>query len=202
MNCGTFEGASASAKDAARTTAAHSSLVVSDTSSCRFANNTGVQRWIGGQILAGPAEVAAERTRGDQCEILAMSHDGYARRYGLIHHRTLILADDGARLDGRDELREVSAAKPSPTGYAIRFHLHPSIKARANAEGDAVRLDAPEGEAWLFEASAELVVEPSILFASAGGPRPTTQIKIATDTAAGRTVSWSFQRLTAGSPRR
>ena len=131
-----------------------------------------------------------------------MSHDGYARRFGFIHRRTLTLADDGSRLEGRDELIATGKVKPVHTVYVLRFHLHPSVRARAAADGSAIRLDLPDGEIWHFEASAESQVEPSILFAAAGGPRPTTQIKVAAGTADLQAISWRFQKVSTGSGRR
>ena len=199
VNCGTFEGARPSAKEAARTTAAHSTLVLDETSSCRFAAPEGVQRWLGEQILAGPTEVVADRSRGQGADLLAMSHDGYARRFGYNHHRTLTLADDGSRLDGHDELVASGKTSPSQADYALRFHLHPGVRARAAIDGSFVRLDLPDGETWRFDASAVMLVEPSILFAAAGGPRPTTQIVIAANTADAPSISWRFERLSTGS---
>ena len=199
VNCGTFDGARHSAKEAARTTAAHSTLVLDETSSCRFATTAGVQRWLGGQILAGPTDITAGRTRGKDRDILAMSHDGYARRFGFVHRRTLTLTDAGSRLDGRDELTATGRAKAAQATYVLRFHLHPSVKARAAADGSSVRLDLPDGEVWRFEASLEILIEASILFAAAGGPRPTTQIKIAASTVNVRDIDWSFQRMSAAS---
>ena len=44
-------------------------------------------------------------------------------------------------------------------------------------------------------------VEPSILFAAAGGPRPTLQIKLAADTSR-PDVRWHLQRIAIGDARR
>ena len=208
VNCGSFEGGRPSAREAARTTAAHSTLVVDDASSCRFATNVGLQRWLGEQILDGPVEITVERADVETGTMLAMSHDGYGQRFGLIHHRTIVLAHDGTRLDGRDGLAD-TAKRPSDTKghstdttYVLRFHLHPTVRARANTDGSAVRLDAPDGESWLFEVDADAFVEPSILFTAAGGPRPSTQIRVVSRTSAATELRWSFQQLTPGAGRR
>ena len=201
VNCGAPEVSRANARDAARTTAAHSTLIVDDTSSCRFAGKAGLQRLLGDQILAGPTAVTAERSRregGD--EAVALSHDGYLARFGLIHHRTLILRADGTRLDGHDELEDASKRGTGAFPSTLRFHLHPAIKARG-LEAGAIRLDLPDGSTWLFEADAPAIVEPSILFAAPGGPRATTQIRVATDPATRTDVSWHFQQIAAAEPR-
>ena len=196
INCGAPEVSRANAREAARTTAAHSTLIVDDTSSCRFAGKVGLQRLLGDQILSGPGAVTAERSRtegGDHA--LELSHDGYLTRFSLIHHRTLILGADGTRLEGHDELEDASKRGiGGPFPYTVRFHLHPAIKARAFETG-VIRLDAPDGSSWLFEADAPTFVEPSVLFAAPGGPRPTNQIRVATDTSRTRDVRWNFKQV-------
>ena len=203
INCGASEVSRASAREAARTTAAHSTLVVDDTSSCRFAANAGLQHWLGDQILAGPVAVTADRSQSEDGTRITMSHDGYVARFGLIHHRALTLSSDGLRLEGHDRLTAVARkreAKDAP--FALRFHLHPSVRARANAEADAVRLDAPDGDSWLLETDMPASVEPSVLFAATGGPRPTTQIKISAESFLSRPeVHWRFQKITEASKR-
>ena len=197
MNCGAPDDTRVTAREAARTTAAHSTLVVDDTSSCRFAAGTGLQRWLGTEVLAGPERVTAERSEGGGIG-LTMTHDGYLARFGLVHHRVLLLSEDGACLDGSDRLEAAQrpqAGVPATVPYVVRFHLHPSIKARW-VEGDgAVRLHALDGETWMFEADASVTLEPSILFAAAGGPRPTTQIKIAAESGARPEARWRFRRV-------
>ncbi len=202
INCGTPEGGRASAREAARSTAAHSTLVVDDTSSCRFAGGGALGRWLGEQVLAGPTKVTAERGERDGMASLALSHDGYAARFGTIHHRTLTLSATGDRLEGHDRLVDAVRRPTGALPYALRFHIHPGFKARATPDGSAVRLDTPDGESWLFESDAEAFVEPSILFAAPGGPRPTVQIKVPADAATRAEIHWSLRRVATGDPRR
>lgn len=202
INCGAPESGRPTAREASRSTAAHSTLVVDDTSSCRFAPGGGtLGRWLGEQILAGPATVTVERGERGGATALALSHDGYRARFGLVHHRDLTLRD--GELEGLDRVVAVPDARKAAGAipYAVRFHIHPAFKARAAADGGSVRLDAPDGECWLFESDAEAFVEPSILFAAPGGPRPASQIKVAGDAAQRPAIRWSFRRLAAGEQR-
>ena len=194
INCGAPEVSRANARDAARTTAAHSTLVVDDTSSCRFATRAGLQRLLGDQILSGPGVVTAERQAAEGGSTVTLSHDGYAARFGLVHHRTITLSRGGTRLEGHDRLEGVGKRGSETVPYTLRFHLHPAIKARASETG-AIRLDAPDGTSWLFEADADAMLEPSILFAAPGGPRATTQIRVATETGVRLEVRWNFQQI-------
>ncbi len=198
VNCGSFETGRPGVKEAARSTAAHSTLVVADTSSCRFAPGTGLMRLLGEQILSGPSTVTAERSEQEGGSGLTMMHDGYVQQFGLAHRRTIVLSDDGGQLDGCDELIRVGDRSATAGDFVLRFHLHPSVKARTNTGGSAVRLDLPDGVTWLVEATGEIFVEPSVLFAAAGGPRPTMQIKIAATLGDTSELRWSFQRTTSG----
>ncbi len=197
VNCGAPEGARAAAREAARTTAAHSTLVIDDISSCRFASTGRLERWLGNQILAGPSTVSVDRIDTEAGTVLAMSHDGYARRFGIVHKRELRLFPDGKRLDGTDTLVDSGKRKMAAVPYVVRFHLHPSIRARVDADSSTIRLDAPDGESWLFGGDAPAVIEPGVLFAATGGPRPTSVIKIAANSGTRCEICWSFRQIVA-----
>ena len=194
VNCGAPEVSRANARDAARTTAAHSTLIIDDTSSCRFATRAGLQRLLADQILSGPGVVTAERQAVEGGSAVAMSHDGYGARFGLIHHRTLTLRREGALLEGHDRLESLGKRGADSVPYALRFHLHPAIKARGTETG-AIRLDTPDGATWMFEADAPSILEPSILFAAPGGPRATTQIRVSTETASRLDIRWNLRQV-------
>jgi uncharacterized heparinase superfamily protein len=224
VNCGAPEISRPAAREAARATAAHSTLTIDDTSSCRFAVHSGLQKWLADQILGGPEAVTQERLHADGFTTLKLSHDGYAQRFGFIHHRELALSADGARLEGRDALEpsggkssggkssagessagESSAGKssagksssakgPEPVPYVLRFHLHPAIEARMIGDNIAVLLDLPNEDCWLFQADAPIALEGSMMFAASGGPRATTQIRVSATTADRSAIHWGFTR--------
>ncbi|WP_174243195.1 heparinase II/III family protein, partial [Beijerinckia sp. L45] len=201
VNCGAPEVSRANAREAARATAAHSTLVVDDTSSCRFAAHAGLQKWLNDEILSGPRTVAVDRQQSGGFTTVKTSHDGYASRFGLTHARELSLADDGASLEGRDALEDAGKTKPGVAPYALRFHLHPRVRAQVVGDDTAVLLDLPDGDRWLFQADAPLVLEPSVVFATSGGPRPTLQIRITGDSATRGAVHWAFRRRPAAATR-
>ena len=197
VNCGAPEVSRANAQQAARVTAAHSTLVLDDTSSCRFAAQTGLQRWLGDQILAGPTLTNVERLQEEGFTTLKMAHDGYKARFGWTHARDLSLSSDGTRLEGRDALERAGNRPIGAASFALRFHLHPSVAARVVGGGTAVLLDCADGDQWLFQADAPVTVEPSVLFAASGGPRPTLQIRVAANSAEREVVHWAFRRRPA-----
>jgi len=200
VNCGAPAPQHEDVRQLARATAAHSTLVLADMSSARIAPAS-AGRWAAGRILDGPRVVAVERRRLEDETTLAMSHDGYAGDFSLIHARDLTLTHDGSTLAGRDRLLVASQAKPraAPAEFGIRFHLHPRV--RAAPRGADVELLLANGETLLFEAiGARPLIEESIFFADPGGARRCAQIVLRGYAAPQAEVRWSFQRVGALPP--
>lgn len=199
VNCGLPRGGD-EARRAARSTAAHSTATIADTSSGRFLAERGwwgeraMAGWlasrIGAVMLRGPARV---EVREDGPLGLVASHDGYRRGQGIVHERRLSLAADGRRLDGADAFT-LDGPPRGGRAAAIRFHLHPAVRARRDTDG--IHLTLPGGEAWLFTcADADLGLEDSLFFAAVTGARRTDQIVLHTELAAPTRVTWRFARV-------
>jgi uncharacterized heparinase superfamily protein len=206
VNCGAAGADRFATQLAARSTAAHSTLVVRDASSCHFAGDGAsdavsqrLGRWLGPAILSGPANVECHRASDEAGQNLVASHDGYLARFGIVHERRLVLATNGERLDGADRLL-TSTNQAAPA--MLRFHLHPTIKASRSHDGRKIMLLLPDGEAWAFEAPGFLPdLEESVYFATAEGARRTEQIIIPVTTAGTPEVVWRFARLGHHGPR-
>ncbi len=199
-NCGAPDETRAALREAARATAAHSTLVVADTSSSRFAPASGLSKCLGGRVIAGVRRTTMERSDGATGHVVAASHDGYVARFGLVHERTLQLSGDGGRLAGWDRL--IASGKP-PKGVAspdftLRFHLHPAIIARKSEDSLSVSLQTPDGAAWFFHAGGyPLELEPGIYFAVPDGARRASQIVINANAGHTPGVDWVFERAGA-----
>lgn len=196
VNCGAPQADAGEAREAARASAAHSTLIVDDHSSCRFAP-AGSRSLAAGAVLEGPSRVEVKRwldEAGSQC--IDARHDGYARRYGAVHRRTLRLAGDGGALHGEDCILPAhKTAMPAGKSLAVRFHLHPALRAEPGAELGHAVLILPSGEEWRFEAAGRAIdLEESIFFAAPGGARPTIQIVLQANLTENERISWSFSR--------
>ncbi len=150
-----------------------------------------------GVVLEGPSRVEVKRwldeTRGQWIDA---RHDGYARRYGVLHRRTLRLSEDGAVLQGEDRISPArKTAMAAGKSLAVRFHLHPAVRAKRDDATGQVVLTLPSGEQWRFEAAGRTVdLEDSIFFAVPGGARPTMQIALQASLAESEPIGWSFSR--------
>ena len=204
VNCGMPANGRDEWRQLARATAAHSTVTFNDISSAHFVERPAFRRVLGGSpMLGGPSHVSVSReelsTTRSRC---APAHDGYAERYGIVHERTVTLAADGTRLDGEDLFLAADGGaqiRGEQDRYAIRFHLHPSIKATRLTDGRGVLLMMPNKEVWTFSASDNRVqLEDSVYLAGNDGARRAVQLVVSGQARSTPRVVWSFAQANAG----
>jgi uncharacterized heparinase superfamily protein len=200
INCGMPATGRDNWRSFARGTPAHSTLTYHDTSSCQFVELSAMKRLLqGAPVISGPANVESYREVVGNGVLLTTSHDGYLARFGVVHRRVLMLAHDGSRLDGEDTLSAAPGARIRGTeaDYALRFHLHPAVKASRLSDARGVMLVLPNRDVWTFEALDDRVeLEDSVFLAGNDGPRRTAQIVIRQDSRHASSIRWSFVRST------
>jgi uncharacterized heparinase superfamily protein len=201
VNCGLPGNNRETWRQVSRATAAHSTVVFNDSSSCRFLESGAFKRLIGRPVLSGPRTIPVSRDDTGDAIVVRASHDGYASRFSVIHRRTLKLALDGNRVDGEDEFPsskgETIPAK-APDEFAVRFHLHPAIKANKLTDGRGAVLMLPNREVWTFSAYEDPIeLEESVYLSGTDGPRRTAQLVIYGRARKVPRVHWSFARSAA-----
>jgi uncharacterized heparinase superfamily protein len=153
----------------------------------------------GSPIVGGPCVVTVSREDPEGATIVRATHNGYAERFGIIHQRTLMLVDDGSRIEGEDVfLPAVGDSLPRRTddAFVARFHLHPSIRANRLTDGHGVMLVLPDRDVWTFSAYEDQVqLEESVYLAASEGPRRTTQIAIYGRARKVPRVRWTFSHM-------
>ncbi|OKO70009.1 heparinase [Bradyrhizobium sp. NAS96.2] len=198
VNCGMPSTGRDNWRPFARSTAAHSTLTYRDTSSCQFVELSAMKRLLrGAPITSGPSNVESYREAVPGGDVLTASHDGYLSRFGVIHRRVLMVSQDGTRLEGEDSLSPAPGGriKGSEADFALRFHLHPSVKASRLSDARGVMLVLPNRDVWTFEAMDDKVdLEDSVFLAGNDGPRRTSQIVIRQDARQAATIRWCFVR--------
>ena len=184
VNCGPAARAGPDWRDAARATAAHSTLTIEDTNSSDRDGRS--------------PKVHVERQESDRSIWLTASHNGYAAPFGLVHHRRLYMAAKGDELRGEDKLVPTDDARsgaPENRAFAVRLHLHPDVRASLVQDGAAVLLRLAGGTGWRLRAGgAKLDLAESIYFGR-GGAKRTQQVVLSGRTAGdGATVKWALRR--------
>ena len=162
-----------------RSTAAHSTVVLNDTSSCKFDNSGPVGRFLGGQIYSGVLKAESRREDVPEFSLVTGSHRGYVSDFGIRHTRVLQLDTNGERLAGIDRFTNAYGKELSHLtrdAVAARFHFHPDVKLEASG-GNSVSVKLRSGRVWQFFCEAVTPhIEESIFFASVSGPRKCQQL--------------------------
>jgi uncharacterized heparinase superfamily protein len=193
VNCG-GPGAAADALPAQlaralRTTAAHSTLTLGDRNSTAILEDGSLGKGV------GQVELARDETGG--IATVEASHDGYVKRFGLIHQRQLILSADGRELRGQDSLGAAGRKRRGdPVPFAVRFHLAPAVEAASTADGQGALLRVRGATVWQFRCrGGRLSVEESLWIDGDGVPHATSQLVVAGETPhQGMTIGWVLRR--------
>jgi uncharacterized heparinase superfamily protein len=132
----------------------------------------------------------------DGTAVVRASHDGYAGRFSIIHQRTLVVSPDGNRIDGEDlflsSKGDVIPAK-NPDEFAVRFHLHPAVRATRVADGHGVMLVLPNRDLWNFHTYEDVVdLEDGAYLGGQDGPRRSLQIVIRGNARQAPRVRWTL----------
>jgi uncharacterized heparinase superfamily protein len=189
INCGAPALRHHHLRRAARRTAAHSTAVLNEESSSRF---SGPQA--DAQIVSGPRTVMCQRSNPtDGSTVLKMSHDGYARRLGPVHERSIRLSAEGNLLEGMD--RFAGTPLLPDLAFAVRFHLHHAIAVHATGRRNALDLRIPDESVWRFEANCQVDLEESVHLSDVFGSRPTHQLVLRSDVQAENPVKWRLSLL-------
>lgn len=208
VNCGWHDDQPSSWREAVRATPAHSTLTLCETSSARLLPAGWQRDLLGPRLATAPGPVTARRNEEDMGVWLEGSHEGYRDPYGLSVRRRVFLAADGGDLRGEDALFRPVTAGPAEDvdrrlPFAIRFHLHPSVRASLSRDSMSALLVQPNGDGWRFRTDGGPVkLERSVYLAAGAPPQRSTQIVVhgeaepfgAGDKPPNR-VRWAFQRL-------
>jgi uncharacterized heparinase superfamily protein len=175
--------------DGLRTSAAHSTLILADTNSTAVRPN--------GSLGKGVDGVELDRQESDAGSKVEASHDGYARRFGFIHKRSLALSVDGRELRGEDTLTPArDRRKPTEARFAVRFHLAPDVDTAPTADGMGALLRIDGGPLWQFRCrGGSLTIDGSLWVDGNGKWHNSQQLVIGGEAApGGATIGWVFRR--------
>ena len=129
-------------------TAAHSTVTINDTSSCIFQKNKMIRKYFGNSLIE-KHDIFKKEFKNDkefiQCTI---GHNGYEKRFKLLHERQITLFKSKIHIEGIDNLRCKNLENKNLT-YSVRFHIHPDIRI-TKTMGNDILLSSNNGEGWIF----------------------------------------------------
>ena len=126
-----------------KSTASHSTLVLDDTSSCKFTKTEGSESKISQNLKILKKNIVFEKNYWK----ISGAHDGYTKSYGIVHDRELEFYPEQNKFVGHDKLilkKEIKNLK-----FEIRFHLEPNVKVMKTQDNKSIFIDL-NGEGWKF----------------------------------------------------
>jgi uncharacterized heparinase superfamily protein len=190
VNCGGYRGAKPEWRRACKSTAAHSTLCVSE-------ENAYPKQTASALSFLHEPRTTTKHSEAEHYHELETSYNGYESLFGLVHERTLRVLKSGKRFEGSDHLTQIHTdAMPTDYPVHIRFHLHPSVQV-TKLQDRHITLSLPSGNHWVFTANTEEhpSVEESIYTGADGKPQKSSQIVLSSrsNSKMNSRILWSFE---------
>jgi uncharacterized heparinase superfamily protein len=129
-------------------TAAHSTVTINDTSSCIFQKNALIRKYFGNSLIEKHNIFKTEFKNDKEFILCIIAHDGYEKRFKILHERQITLFKSKNHIEGIDSLKCKSLENKNLT-FSVRFHIHPDIRI-TKTMGNDILLSSSEGEGWIF----------------------------------------------------
>ena len=133
-----------------RSTAAHSTLYLNDTSSCIFQKNESINKVYGNSLLQKHKIVSKNYSEDKDYYSISATHDGYEKKFGYLHTRSIKIFKKEDKIFGQDELKKTKNYL-NPLIYFIRFHIYPNTKIVKTKAGNSVLISLSNGEGWSLQ---------------------------------------------------
>ena len=154
-NSGYFQKIKHKLNDISKSTANHSTLIIDNHSSCKI-NKSKME--IENELKILNKNFVIEKNYWS----ISASHDGYNKRYGVIHERQIDFFPENNKFVGQDKLLKKKNFKSST--FEIRFHLEPNVKIMKTQDGKSILIDI-ENEGWKFTAQGYTIdIETGLYF--------------------------------------
>jgi len=194
VNCGLPAGGSGKWWAAACQEAAHSTATfVGDGANAgarRF-----FDRWFPRRQELPSPRCTGRVAQSEHGPLLRSQNHAFGGRIGLVHERDIFLSANGNDWRGADRFLAAQTAAFDDV-VAIRFHLHPQVKATQSQDGASIMLSVAGRSGWRFSSrGGVLALEESVYLLGSATPRATQQIVVRIDASENAQVNWAFKRI-------
>jgi uncharacterized heparinase superfamily protein len=173
-----------------KSSAAHSTLILDDVSSCKFKNTPGSYSKISQNLKISKKNIVFEKNYWK----VSAEHDGYLKQYGIIHSRELEFYAEQMQFIGYDKL--ISKNDILNLKFEIRFHLEPNIKVMKTQDNNSILIDL-NGEGWKFISKGnEINIDNGLYFGKKNSVVDNQNIFISGMTnEQNQTIKWEIKKL-------
>ncbi len=144
-NSGYFQNYKHQLNFISKTTACQNTLVLGNSSSAQFFKKPNGTTELNGSVKILDKNIILK----DNYWFISAAHDGYLKRFGVIHKRRLEYFNDTKKIMGIDKI--IRKKKGKKFNFEIRFHLDPNTKVMKTQDNKVIYIEC-ENEAWKFTA--------------------------------------------------
>ena len=157
-NSGYFQNLKHQLNSISRSTASHSTLTLDNSSVCKFRKKSNGDIYIEDNFKVISKKIVFEKNYWS----LKGSHNGYQKKYGIIHNRELEFFPETNLLKGKDIL--IKRKNSKNTNFEIRFHFIPGTKITKTQNEKSILLEF-ENSGWRFSCNHfNLDIETGLYF--------------------------------------
>ncbi len=142
-NCGYFQNYKHQLNSISRSTATHSTVVLDNRSSCKLKKASDGIFKVEEELKILKKSIISEKNYWN----ISGSHDGYLKKYGVIHERRIEFFVEKNKFIGTDKLIKKKNFKSS--NFEIRFHFIPGIKITKTQDENSILIEL-ENSGWKF----------------------------------------------------
>ena len=157
-NCGYFQNYKHQLNSISKSTATHSTLVLDNYSSCNYKKDSDGIFKIDQGLKILKKSVISEKKYWN----ISGSHDGYIKKYGVIHERKIEFFIEKNKFIGTDKL--IKKKKFKSSNFEIRFHFEPGVKINKTQDEKSILIEL-KNSGWKFSCKNHKIdVETGLYF--------------------------------------
>ena len=190
-NSGYFKNFKHQLNDISKSTAAQSTLVIDNQSSCKLRKQDNGYSLIERGLKIIRKSIIFEKNYWS----IGSAHDGYVKQFGIIHDRQIEFFPENNKFIGYDKLIKKRNFKSS--NFEIRFHLEPNIKIMKTQDGKSIFIGL-NNEGWKFTcANHKFDIETGLYFGNKNSYTENQNIFISGMTQnENQTIKWELVKIT------
>ena len=189
-NSGYFENKKNKLNKLSKSSALQSTLIIEDYSSCNF-KNIGMPGYI---IDQGLKILNKNVVSEDNYWKITASHDGYLKKFGIIHNRDIEFYPEQSKFVGTDKI--IRKKKDKNIKFDIRFHLDPNSKVMKTQDNKSILIEL-ENEGWKFSCDKfDINIDNGLFFGNKNSYKENHNIFISGITnETEKVIKWEITRL-------
>ncbi len=157
-NCGYFQNYKHQLNSISKSTATHSTVILDNRSSCKMKKDTDGVFKVDEELKILKKSILSEKKYWK----ISGSHDGYLKKYGVIHERKIEFFIEKNKFIGTDKL--IKKKKFKSSNFEIRFHFIPGAKITKTQDEKSILIEI-ENSGWKFSSKDHKIdVETGLYF--------------------------------------